>query len=235
MNWLENLKTFKEKSGKTHKDISKKTGIPQTTIEKLFSGRTADPKLNTIKAIVESMGYTISQLVGEDIAPDPKDKLVFDRYLSLDAPGRNIVRFVINHEYERMKDTEVIRPKTSFHSIYYDFPVSAGTGEYMDMTNTKMIETEEKPPSGTSYIIRIAGDSMEPEFFNHDLVYVEKCSSIEYGETGIFICAGNVYMKEYTKKGLRSLNPKYAVIPPSNDMQCLGRVLGTVSGRVNIV
>lgn len=75
---------------------------------------------------------------------------------------------------------------------------------------------------------------MEPEFYDHDYIYVEKCDSVEYGEIGIFVCEGSVYMKEYTEKGLRSLNPQYSLIPPSRDMRCLGRVLGTVGGMIDI-
>ncbi|MCD8391007.1 MAG: helix-turn-helix transcriptional regulator, partial [Firmicutes bacterium] len=49
----------------TYKSISEKTGIPQTTVEKLFCGRTKEPKLNTIKEVVHCLGYTLDDLVGE--------------------------------------------------------------------------------------------------------------------------------------------------------------------------
>lgn len=235
MDWLANLKEFRRNSNETYRSLSEKTKIPQTTIEKLFSGRTADPKLGTIKLIVESMGYTVSQLLGDDKILKPTEEMMLEKYRRLDTPGRNIVNFVVAHEYDRVKEIENARPALLFSNIYYDFPVSAGTGEYMDVQNAKMIRTEEEPPARTSFVLRVSGDSMEPDFFDHDLVYVNKCERVEVGEIGIFVCAGNVYMKQYTKKGLRSLNPRYNMIPPSPDMVCLGKVLGTVSGRFDII
>lgn len=235
MDWLTNLKKFKEYSGETYGSISEKTGISKSTLEKLFSGRTADPGLNMSKKISECMGYTLTQLVGEESILTGEDKEMLNKYLLLDDTGRDIVKFVVNHEYERLNEKNAEEFKAMFKTIYYDFPVSAGTGEYMGVDNAKMIETEEEPPGRTTFVLRIAGDSMEPEFSDHDLIYVEQCDFVEYGEIGIFICAGNVYMKQYTKKGLRSLNPKYPIITPDGDMKCFGRVLGTVKGRVNII
>ena len=63
MEWLDNLRRFKKNSNETYKSISEKTGIPQTTIEKLFCGRTKDPKLEIIKKIVHCLGYTLDDLV----------------------------------------------------------------------------------------------------------------------------------------------------------------------------
>lgn len=65
MEWLINLKALKSKTSETYKSISEKTGIPQTTVEKIFSGRTKDPKLYTIRSIVHCLGGTLDDLVEE--------------------------------------------------------------------------------------------------------------------------------------------------------------------------
>ena len=66
MEWLERLRDLKNMTSETYKSISQKTGIPQTTIEKLFSGRTKDPKLNMMRAIVHCLGFTLDDLVEGD-------------------------------------------------------------------------------------------------------------------------------------------------------------------------
>lgn len=61
--WLDNLKKMKKLSGKTSQQISAETNIPKSTIDKLFSGQTKEPYLNSTKAIVHCLGYTLDDLV----------------------------------------------------------------------------------------------------------------------------------------------------------------------------
>lgn len=60
--WLDRLKYMKKQSGKTSKEISDETGVPKSTIDKLFSGQTKEPYLSSIKLIVHSLGYTLDDL-----------------------------------------------------------------------------------------------------------------------------------------------------------------------------
>lgn len=60
--WLDVLKDMKKKSGKTAKDISALTGIPKSTIDKLFSGQTKEPYLSMVRSIVYCLGYTLDDL-----------------------------------------------------------------------------------------------------------------------------------------------------------------------------
>lgn len=62
MEWLKKLKEMKKQSGKTSKDISEATGIPKSTIDKLFSGQTKEPYLSSVRAIVHYLGYTLDDL-----------------------------------------------------------------------------------------------------------------------------------------------------------------------------
>ena len=64
MDWLDILRARKAESKKTYGDISKETGIPKTTIEKLFSGRTNDPKIGMLTKIAHCIGCTIDELAG---------------------------------------------------------------------------------------------------------------------------------------------------------------------------
>lgn len=60
--WLDVLKRMKKESGKTAKEISQMTGIPKSTIDKLFSGQTKEPYLSMVRSIVYSLGYTLDDL-----------------------------------------------------------------------------------------------------------------------------------------------------------------------------
>lgn len=62
--WYETLVKIKKESGKTIKQISEESGVPLGTLNKLFAGKTENPKLETIKAVVHCLGHTL-----EDLAP----------------------------------------------------------------------------------------------------------------------------------------------------------------------
>lgn len=69
MEWLERLNQMKKYKGMTTEEISELSGIPRGTLNKLFAGQTKDPQLNTMRAVVHSLGYTL-----DDLAPtEPKE------------------------------------------------------------------------------------------------------------------------------------------------------------------
>lgn len=63
MEWFEALKRMKKESGLTATEISNRTSIPLPTLEKIFSGTTKSPKLNTLQTLVHFFGYTLDDLV----------------------------------------------------------------------------------------------------------------------------------------------------------------------------
>ena len=83
--WLDTLIELKKTSKMTLKQISDKSGVPVGTLNKLFAGQTKDPKLETIRAVVYSLGYTLDDLMPAKKSPDttkaaPEDEVfrIFD-------------------------------------------------------------------------------------------------------------------------------------------------------------
>lgn len=67
MGWFENLKKIKLESGMSIHEIATKSGLPEPTLEKIFSGATKSPGINTVQTVVHALGYTLN-----DIDPDAK-------------------------------------------------------------------------------------------------------------------------------------------------------------------
>lgn len=67
MGWFENLKKIKSESGMSIHEIAKKSGLPEPTLEKIFSGATKSPGINTVQTVVHALGYALN-----DIDPDTK-------------------------------------------------------------------------------------------------------------------------------------------------------------------
>lgn len=100
--WLDILKQMKKESGKTSQKISDETGISKSTIDKLFIGRTKDPSLSQIRAIVHCLGYTLDDLTEKSNAIiSVEDKKLLNKYHSLDQYGQEVVDKVIDVEHRR--------------------------------------------------------------------------------------------------------------------------------------
>lgn len=74
----------------------------------------------------------------------------------------------------------------------------------------------------------VSGDSMEPDYYDGDLICVKVQPSVEVGEVGVFVINGELFVKKLGANGLVSLNPKYSTIKKSPDIICQGKVLGKI-------
>ena len=57
---LEMIAIYKKKLGLTTEDLSDKSGVPVGTLNKILSGATKDPKLETLKAIARVLGLSLN-------------------------------------------------------------------------------------------------------------------------------------------------------------------------------
>ena len=71
--WSDSLSDLKKRSGKTTKQIAEESGVPLGTLNKLFAGQTKDPKLETIRAVVKTLGFTLDDLEETKKASAPSE------------------------------------------------------------------------------------------------------------------------------------------------------------------
>jgi transcriptional regulator with XRE-family HTH domain len=64
--FLERLRLLKDKSGMTTKQIAEKCDIPESTITRIFSGKTPNPTIITIMAITKAMGGTAADIFDDN-------------------------------------------------------------------------------------------------------------------------------------------------------------------------
>ena len=113
----------------------------------------------------------------------------------------------------------------------YSLAVSAGTGQFLDGEDYEMVEVGVEVPDGANFGVRVAGDSMEPEFHDGQTVWVRQQRSLMTGEIGIFLYDGSAYLKQLValehSMALHSLNPAYAdiVVSPELPLRVLGKVV----------
>lgn len=128
-------------------------------------------------------------------------------------------------------------------------PASAGTGMFLDEDQFDRISVpKDSVPRGADFGVRVSGDSMEPKYYDRQIVWVQKCDSLMPGEVGIFLYDGEGYLKMYDEREpdeadaelftdsqgvlhkqrvLVSFNKKYdpKIVSPNAVFQIAGRVL----------
>lgn len=160
--------------------------------------------------------------------PDDREWGIIRKYRDLDEHGKELVDTVLEREWNR--STTPKETVTVFSIPYaYDLAASAGTGEYaMDIAHFENVGITQKPPKGANFLIRVSGNSMEPEYFDNDKVFVKRMDDVDDGEIGLFFLDGDVYIKEKNANGLRSLNPDYQIIPVNeySSIKCYGKIIG---------
>lgn len=222
-------------------ELVKLSGVPKGTLNKILTGITKDPQLETLKAIAKAMNCTLDDFDG-DIKTETfsyKEKEIINKYRSVDETGKMIVEFILDAELKRItpptihesKITDFEEEKKKRELPYYTIKASAGNGNFLATNDYILIEVDEYVPQQANYALKVKGDSMEPKYHDGDIVYVKTQKSIENGEIGIFCIDDNVYIKKLKyvdgKYRLISLNPAYKPIEikESNEFICFGKVL----------
>lgn len=67
---IDRLKALKVKSGKTALQIAKDCNIPESTVTRIFSGKTPNPTISTIIAMTRAMGGTAADIFDDTVKVD---------------------------------------------------------------------------------------------------------------------------------------------------------------------
>lgn len=224
---FEIINKLKKEKGLTNETLADLSGVPKSTVAKIASGITKNPSLDALQAIAKVLGCSLDDFGDNkrDNAFTPEELSLVRKYRRLDDDGQYLIDTVINIELDRCE-----RPAPMGKILYYDLPASAGTGNYLESEYPTYMEIpQEEIPHGADFAVRIAGDSMEPDFFDGDVVFVKR-GEVRRGDVGIFVINDEGYIKELGDGVLISHNKKYADIEISeNDSQY---ILGKVVGRL---
>lgn len=240
---LERINQLKKEKGLTNAQLAARSGVTQSTLDKITAGINRNPKLETLEAICRALDCRLSDL--EEV-PAPLSRVGgvsepelehLKKYRVLDVHGKRVVDSALELEYDRM--THIVERQQRGWITYincYDLAVSAGTGEPLgDSCYTSKLEIPtERVPDNAHFCVRVNGNSMEPAYRDGDIVFVERLEdSVREGEIGIFALNGEGYIKRLGAGELISLNPEYPPLPfgEFDDLRCQGRVLGKLSLR----
>lgn len=232
------IRRFRTEKGLNQPQLAGLLGVNKNAVSNWEAGRTR-PDINTLPVLCAALGISISDFFGAEeaagsLSRDDQRSLSGYRYLN-DANRQIVVKMIDAmlevQEQEKRKFVEC-NIRRLFKNAY---KTAAGTGNPLDSARRGCYEYLYADPlvDQADEIITVTGNSMEPTFYDGDMLLVEHTQEIRIGEIGIFIADGDGYVKEYHEDGLHSHNPRYPVLRFTEDdnVRCVGRVLGALNEK----
>ena len=230
------IKIFRKSAGFTQDELAKRLNTTKQTISRYEKG---DRKAN------QDMLFELCDIFGvsiDDFFPSQNETLQSPTASSIQtiydqlAPPRQskILTYAerqLNEQRneENTKINEVSEIIQLYSYDYYDHPVSAGTGQYLNDVRVEQIELP--VDIDADFVIPIKGDSMEPDYHDGDLVFIQTSVDLNNGVIGVFNYNGDAYIKQLVidkeQAYLHSLNPAYKDMPitPDTDFRIIGEVV----------
>lgn len=233
------IKEVRKSKKLTQKKLAELTGFKQNTISNHENGnRQLDEKDIRIyaQALEVSPQYLFDLAKPSSIEIPPTTSPIQSIYDKLEPPGQ---RKVITYA-EKLRDEQEKRRKAKKSEVsekvvqlygydYYDHAASAGTGQYLNDVRVERIELPVDVDA--DFVIPIKGDSMEPDYHDGDLVFIQTSVDLNDGVIGVFNYNGEAYIKQLVidteQSYLHSLNPAYKDMPitPETDFRIIGEVV----------
>lgn len=229
------IKEVRKAKKLTQKKLAELTGFKQNTISNHENGnRQLDE--GDIRIYAQALGvspqylFDLSKPTSVDSTPQIQtiyDELKSPRQAKVLNYAERQLKEQRNEEETKLNEvSEVIQ---LFSYDYYDHPASAGTGQYL---NDVRVERIELPVDiDADFVIPIKGDSMEPDYHDGDLVFIQTSVDLNNGVIGVFNYDGDAYIKQLVidkeQAYLHSLNPAYKDMPitPETDFRIIGEVV----------
>ncbi|MCY7079870.1 XRE family transcriptional regulator [Streptococcus oralis] len=237
MNILGNsIKEVRKSKKLTQKKLAELTGFKQNTISNHENGnRQLDE--GDIRIYAQALGVSPQYLFDlskpSSVDSTPQIQTIYDEL----KPPRQAK--VLNYAERQLKEqrneeetkiNEVSEKVVQLYGYdYYDHPASAGTGQYLNDVRVERIELPVDVDA--DFVIPIKGDSMEPDYHDGDLVFIQTSVELNDGVIGVFNYNGDAYIKQLVidedQAYLHSLNPAYKDMPitPETDFRIIGEVV----------
>lgn len=229
------IKEVRKSKKLTQKKLAELTGFKQNTISNHENGnRQLDEKDIRIyaQALEVSPQYLFDLAKPSSIEIIPTTSPIQTIYDELEPPRQGKVLNYAKRQLDEQENEEETKINEVSETIrlysydYYDHPASAGTGQYLNDVRVERIELPVDVDA--DFVIPIKGDSMEPDYHDGDLVFIQTSVDLNDGVIGVFNYNGDAYIKQLVidedQAYLHSLNPEYKDMPitPDTDFRIIG-------------
>jgi putative phage repressor len=233
-----NLSFYMKQKGVDRNTLCADLDLKYTTVRDWLKGITY-PRIGKIELLANYFNINKSDLIENKISTaQPSDSLleeITNTARKLNTDNKKIVLRTSEELLESQKNEEETKINEVSEVIqlysydYYDHAASAGTGQYLNDVRVEQIELP--VDIDADFVIPIKGDSMEPDYHDGDLVFIQTSVELNDGVIGVFNYNGEAYIKQLVidkdQAYLYSLNPAYKDMPitPDTDFRIIGEVV----------
>ena len=220
------LARLKGERGLTTDALSRQSGVPKGTINKILNGETRNPTVATLSALADALQCPLGHLCDDAVAPAaaarpaPPEQIP-GVYRFGDAPGWR----------DGLRNADSILPVTP-RRIPLLGAIAAGQPIYAEET----LETAECDAAmHCDFALRVRGDSMAgARILDGDIVFIRAQDDVDDGQIAAVIVDGEATLKRvyHIKNGLQLLseNPRYPPMVFTLEEYASIRILGLAVG-----
>lgn len=206
------LKEVRERTGMNKKEFAEYIGIKYTTYNNYETGaREPDSeflvmfsrKFNVSTDFILGLQEDKEILYSYELKASEFEHI--EKYRSLDPHGQQTVDIILDRETERVRQLQETKnplgsptatiieiqpwPVTDVRLTKYFHSASAGGGVFiLGNESTEKISVPATPENEiVDYVIKVTGDSMEPDYHDGDNVMVSQRVEMRHGDVGIFV------------------------------------------------
>lgn len=226
--------------GLEQQDIAEAIGYTKSAVGNWELGFSR-PDIIAVPKLCKALKLSLHELMGmeSDIILPPKDQVVLDVYRKLIPQNQRTVLDLM----AKMVDTqdsvkrEQLRTWHDPHHYSASLDLAAGNNIIDAPDSEDDLETvytrTGKASAASDWIMKVNGDSMEPDYPKGCFVYVSTEKEVELGEVGVFLVDNSYVMKELREDGLYSLNRKrknyiFTGNSANSEIKAFGCVMGIV-------
>ena len=181
----ENIKRYRLQNGWTQQELGAKIGISKNAIGNYEKGFRS-PKKDTMFDLANAFNISIDDLFppiqNSSSSNTSQIQSIYDELTPLRQ--NKVLNYADRQLKEQRNEGETKKNEVSeaiqlYSYDYYDHPASAGTGQYL---NDVRVERIELPVDiDADFVIPIKGDSMEPDYHDGDLVFIQTSVDLNDG------------------------------------------------------
>lgn len=181
------LKDYKKRLGMTAETLAQESGVPLGTINKIFSGETKNPQIDTITNICRVLNCSLNEVTGNYTINKENVDCLNDSPLNSFSSN---LRF-INSEHSNPKILPLLK-----------------TGSFSELSFIQSVLINNSP-ANADFALQICDDSMFPVFKNGDVIFAKKTNIIHPNDIGVFKIEGKLFVRKFSNTSLLALNSKY--------------------------
>lgn len=226
------IREARRKAGLSQEALAARLGVSRNAVAGWETGHSR-PDLDVVADLCRALQISTDHFFGRTFSPAAQSRKMLDLFSSLEPGDRQVILWQTEALAERRRAQAMEEVQRQLIPLYRnDLGAAAGFGAPLGEASGEMIYLlRDKQTEQADEVITVSGRSMEPTFYDGDLVLVQHAKALRPGELGIFLVDNEGFIKEFREDGLHSHNPAYPVMSfhDGQEVRCVGRVLGRVN------